>query len=172
MPAVTPTDAELQILQVLWDRGASTVREVHDRISKIKPIGYTTVLKQMQVMHQKRLVSRSERFRSHVYESSHSKSVTQRRLAGSMLRRVFDNSARGLLQSALAGRKVDTSELQEIRDLLKDLGGSHDGCALARRQRSLAGCDRLDVARRSVGDHGDRYPARRVADMAAARPRQ
>ena len=113
-----PTDAELEILRVLWDRGPSTVREIHDVIAVVKPIGYTTVLKQMQVMQQKGLLARSERFRSHVYESARTRAQTQRQLAASMLRQVFDGSARGLLQSALAGRKVDGRELEEIRQLV------------------------------------------------------
>ena len=118
MSMPSPTDAELEILRVLWDRGASTVREVHDAVSQVKPIGYTTILKQMQVMHQKGLLARSERFRSHVYEAAKSRSLTQRQLATSILHQVFDGSARGLLQSALAGRKVDAAELEEIRALL------------------------------------------------------
>jgi predicted transcriptional regulator len=119
MATPTPTDAELEILRVLWDRGAATVREVHDVIAEVKPIGYTTVLKQMQVMQHKGLLTRSERFRSHVYEPSQTRTQTQRQLASSMLRQVFDGSAHGLLQSALAGRKVDASELQDIRALLE-----------------------------------------------------
>src|SRR5687768_3704744 len=99
-----PTEAELGVLRVLWDRGASTVREVFETIAAGKTVGYTTVLKQMQVMHQKGLLSRSERFRSHVYEPAIERSATQRQLASSILRQAFDGSARGLLQSALAGR--------------------------------------------------------------------
>ena len=121
MSMPSPTDAELEILRVLWDRGPSTVREVHDAISPMKPIGYTTVLKQMQVMHQKGLLARSERFRSHVYEPSKSRGQTQRQIASSMLQQVFDGSARGFLQSALAGRKVDAAELREIRELLEQV---------------------------------------------------
>ncbi len=115
-----PTEAELGVLRVLWERGASTVREVFDVIAGGKDVGYTTVLKQMQVMHQKGLLRRSERFRSHVYEPAVDRSVTQRQLASSILRQAFDGSARGLLQSALAGRKVDAKELDEIRKLLDD----------------------------------------------------
>ncbi|MGH9309003.1 MAG: BlaI/MecI/CopY family transcriptional regulator [Vicinamibacterales bacterium] len=118
MTQSTPTDAELEILRILWTRGASTVREVYDDIARTKPVGYTTVLKQMQVMHKKGLLTRSERFRSHVYESVQTRTATQRHLAGALLRQVFDGSARGLLQSALAGRKVDRDELDEIRQLL------------------------------------------------------
>jgi BlaI family transcriptional regulator, penicillinase repressor len=118
-----PTEAELDVLRVLWDRGASTVREVFDVIARAKAVGYTTVLKQMQVMHQKGLLARSERFRSHVYEPAVERSVTQRQLAGSILEQAFGGSARGLLQSALAGRKVDATELDAIRRLLDE----HEG---------------------------------------------
>jgi len=115
-----PTEAELGVLRVLWERGASTVREVFDVIAAAKDVGYTTVLKQMQVMHQKGLLTRSERFRSHVYEPAVERSVTQRQLASTILQQAFDGSARGLLQSALAGRKVDAKELDEIRALLDE----------------------------------------------------
>ena len=115
-----PTEAELGVLRVLWDRGASTVREVFDVIASGKAVGYTTVLKQMQVMHQKGLLTRSERFRSHVYEPAVERSITQRQLASTILQQAFDGSARGLLQSALAGRKVDAKELDEIRQLLDE----------------------------------------------------
>ena len=117
----SPTEAELGVLRVLWDRGASTVREVFDVIAAAKDVGYTTVLKQMQVMQQKGLLTRSERFRSHVYEPAVERSVTQRQLASTILQQAFDGSARGLLQSALAGRKVDARELDEIRKLLDDV---------------------------------------------------
>jgi BlaI family transcriptional regulator, penicillinase repressor len=119
-PTPAPTEAELDVLRVLWERGASTVREVFDAIATAKTVGYTTVLKQMQVMHQKGLLTRSERFRSHVYEPAVDRSATQRQLAGSMLERAFGGSARGLLQSALAGRKVNAGELAEIRQLLDE----------------------------------------------------
>ncbi|PYR91782.1 MAG: transcriptional regulator [Acidobacteria bacterium] len=118
MTSPPPTDAELEILRIIWTRGPSTVREVHERISDMKTVGYTTVLKQMQVMHGKGLLARSDRFRSHVYEPVQSRTQTQRQLAASMLRQVFDGSARQLLQSALAGRKVDPRELKQIRELL------------------------------------------------------
>ena len=119
-PAPFPTDAELDVLRVLWQRGASTVREVFEGVCRSRPVGYTTVLKQMQVMHRKGLLSRSERFRSHVYEPAQTRARTQRQLAGALLRQVFDGSARGLVQSALAGRKVDARELAEIRRVLDE----------------------------------------------------
>ena len=120
MPHPAPTDAELEILRVLWERGPSTVREVHDLVARNKAIGYTTVLKQMQVMHQKGLLTRSERFRSHVYAPAQTQVQTQRQIATAVLRQVFDGSARELLQSALAGRKVDERELDEIRAVLEE----------------------------------------------------
>ena len=116
-----PTDAELELLRVLWERGPSTVREVHAAVSDGKGVGYTTILKQMQVMQRKGLVGRTERFRAHVYEAVEPRAKTERVLVHSLLRRVFDGSARGLLQSALAGRRVDAKELAEIRALLADL---------------------------------------------------
>src|SRR5262245_32104127 len=120
MTAPAPTDAELEILRVLWARGASTVRDVHDLVSRSKDVGYTTVLKQMQVMHRKGLLVRSDRHRSHVYEPAQSQAKTQRQLAGSILEQAFGGSARHLLQSALAGRKVDAQEIDEIRALLDE----------------------------------------------------
>jgi len=119
-PLPPPTDAELEILRVLWTRGASTVREIHDDIGASKAVGYTTVLKQMQVMHRKGLLKRSERFRSHVYEAARTRPATERQIVTTLLATVFDGSARGLLQSALAGRKVDAAELREIRQLLDE----------------------------------------------------
>ena len=117
-PLPAPTDAELDVLRVLWDRGESTVREVHEAVARLRNVGYTTVLKQMQVMHQKGLLTREERFKSHVYAPAQPRSATQRLLAGLLLRQAFDGSAHGLLQSALAGRRVDAQELAEIRTLL------------------------------------------------------
>jgi BlaI family transcriptional regulator, penicillinase repressor len=116
----SPTEAELEILRVLWECGPSTVREVHDVVGRSKAVGYTTVLKQMQVMHQKGLLTRSDRFRSHVYEPAQTQAKTQRQLAASVLEQAFDGSARQLLQSALAGRKVAPAELKAIRALLDE----------------------------------------------------
>ena len=119
--APSPTDAELDVLQVLWRQGPSTVREVHEAIARTKAVGYTTVLKQMQVMQEKGLLTRSERFRAHVYEPHAPRADTRRRLVHSLLSRAFDGSARELLQSALAGRRVDREELAEIRRLLDEV---------------------------------------------------
>jgi predicted transcriptional regulator len=119
-PLPTPTDAELEILTVIWDAGPSTVREVHDRLGVARSVGYTTVLKQMQVMHRKGLLRRSERFRSHVYEAVRTRPATERQIVAGLLSSVFNGSARGLVQSALAGRKIDARELQAIRKLLDE----------------------------------------------------
>jgi predicted transcriptional regulator len=127
MPLVvpSPTDAELDVLRVLWAHGPSTVREVHDVIARSKDVGYTTVLKQMQVMHRKGLLTRSERFRSHLYEPSQPQSRMKRKLAGALLHQVFGGSARALVQSALAGRRIDAGELAEIRALLEEHERKH-----------------------------------------------
>jgi BlaI family penicillinase repressor len=117
-----PTEAELDVLRVLWDRGAATVREVHEAVAAAKPVGYTTVLKQMQVMRRKGLVRRSERFRSHVYEAAQPRSDVQQHLVRTLLRQAFGGSARSLLQSALGRRKVSPKELAEIQTLLDEMG--------------------------------------------------
>jgi BlaI family transcriptional regulator, penicillinase repressor len=117
----SPTEAELEILRVLWSQGPGTVRDVHDSVRRAKPVAYTTILKQMQVMQQKGLLERSERYRSHVYRPGQPQAQVQKRLAQSLLSRAFGGSARGLLQSALAGRKVERAEIAEIRRLLDEL---------------------------------------------------
>ena len=112
-----PTEAELEILNILWTTGPGTVREVHTALSS-KQTGYTTVLKQMQVMAEKGLLKRSERFRSHVYEVRLPKQQTQKLLARNLLRRAFDGSTKNLVLGALSSQKVSPSELAEIRQML------------------------------------------------------
>src|SRR5215470_7980393 len=118
-----PTDAELEILTVLWSRGASTVREVHEAISKRKPAQYTTVLKLMQIMADKGIVRRDESARAHVYTASRPQEWTQRQLAGDLLQRAFAGSAKSLLIGALSARKASKDELAEIRKLLDEYEG-------------------------------------------------
>ncbi len=113
-----PTDAELEILNVLWQRGASTVRDVFDALGKTKPIGYTTVLKFMQIMADKGLVRRDEEQRAHVYTAMVPQAETQRQMVSDLLRRAFDNSASQLVMQALANKKTSPQELAEIRRLL------------------------------------------------------
>src|SRR5579862_936758 len=115
-----PTAAELQILQVLWDRGPSTVREVHDALNEEKTLGYTTVLKLMQIMTAKGLVRRDEQQRAHVYEAWQPAEKTKRQFAADMLQRVFDGSASDLMMHALADRRGSKEEVAELRRLLED----------------------------------------------------
>lgn len=115
-----PTDAELEILAVLWSRGPSTVRAVHETIARRKPARYTTVLKQMQVMAEKGLLRRDETQRSHVYEAARTREWTQRQLAGDLLQRAFGGSARSLMLGALSARKASKEELGELRRLLDE----------------------------------------------------
>lgn len=113
-----PTDAELDILAALWRLGPSTVREIFEALGKNS--GYTTTLKQMQVMTEKGLLVRNERFRSHVYEASIPKERTQQELAGDMLRRAFGGSAANLVLGALRAQPASEADLVEIRRLLKE----------------------------------------------------
>jgi len=115
-----PTDAELAILRVLWQRGPSTVREVWEQLSPKQHTGYTTVLKQMQVMAEKGLLARSEQFRSHVYEARIAKEQTQRQLTRNLVRRAFDGSAKNLVLGALSSQKVSAKDLAEIRSILDE----------------------------------------------------
>jgi predicted transcriptional regulator len=117
-PPPLPTDAELDILAVLWRLGAATVREVHTALGKGST--YTTTLKQMQVMNEKGLVVRSERFRSHVYEAGVPKEQTRQAVVGDLLRRAFDGSARNLMLGALAAEPASAEELREIRRMIED----------------------------------------------------
>jgi predicted transcriptional regulator len=114
-----PTDAELEILTVLWARGPSTVREVHGAIAQRKPALYTTVLKMLQIMAEKSLVRRDERQRAHVYSASRPREWTQRQLAGDLLQRAFGGSASSLLLGALSAQKATPEELAEIRRMIE-----------------------------------------------------
>jgi BlaI family penicillinase repressor len=122
-PSRKPTDAELAILRVLWSRGPSTVRQVADDLDR--EAGYTTVLKLLQIMTEKRLVVRDESARTHVYRASFTEDQTQRQLIADLLDRAFDGSAGKLVMQALASKKASPAELEEIRKLLnKHRGGS------------------------------------------------
>ena len=117
-PASLPTGAELDILAVVWRLGPSTVREVHEALGKDN--GYTTTLKQMQVMTEKGLLLRSERFRSHVYEAGIPKQQTQLQIAGDLLTRAFDGSAASLVLGAVSAKPASDEELDEIRRMLDE----------------------------------------------------
>ena len=115
-----PTEAELEILTVLWSRGPSTVRDVHEVSRARKPTQYTTVLKLLQIMAEKRLVERNEEARAHVYQASRPREWTQRQIAGDLLERAFGGSAKNLVVGALSARKTSKEELAEIRKLLDE----------------------------------------------------
>lgn len=115
-----PTDAELEILNVLWSRGPSTVRDVYDVIAERKPTQYTTVLKLLQIMAEKGLVRRDEQQRAHIYEAARPREWTQQQLAGDLLRRAFNGNARSLMLGALSAKKATREELSELRRLLDD----------------------------------------------------
>jgi BlaI family penicillinase repressor len=114
-----PTASELEILRVLWTRGPSTVREVHDSLSEKKSLGYTTVLKLLQIMTTKGTVRRNETQRAHVYEAVLPAEHTKRQLAGDMLQRVFEGSASQLMMHALGG-KASREEIEKLRRMLDD----------------------------------------------------
>ncbi|MDQ3907300.1 MAG: BlaI/MecI/CopY family transcriptional regulator [Acidobacteriota bacterium] len=115
-----PTDAELEILSVLWRRGPSTVREVHEHLSGRKSAGYTTVLKLMQIMTVKGLVERDERDRAHRYRARLAQEQTQRQLLSHLLERAFEGSAAKLVMQALSSKRASREELARIRELLDD----------------------------------------------------
>jgi BlaI family penicillinase repressor len=118
-----PTDAELEILRVLWDRGPSTVREVHDELSRRRAMGYTTVLKLLQIMAEKGSVRRDETERAHLYEARFPREDTERQLVGDLVDRAFGGSAARLVMQALSGRSASSDELSDIRRLLDSLEG-------------------------------------------------
>jgi predicted transcriptional regulator len=115
-----PTSSELEILHVLWERGPSTVREVHEALNAKRPIGYTSVLKLMQIMTAKGTVRRNVQQRAHVYEAVQAEEKTKQQLARDVLQRVFDGSASELMMHALAGRKASKEEIEEMRRLLNE----------------------------------------------------
>ena len=117
-----PTDAELAILQVLWQRGPRTVREVYEQIKPTRGVGYTTVLKFLQLMHEKGLVRRDESRRTHIYRASLSRARAQRQLVKDMLEKAFGGSAAQLAVRALSTGNASAEERAEIRKLLDKLG--------------------------------------------------
>src|ERR687898_2484935 len=129
--APRPTDAELAILRVLWERGPSTVRQVHDvLVERVGPTAYTTALKLLQIMTEKGLVRRDDTDRTHIYQARLSEEQTQRQLVRDLLDRAFGGSASKLVMQALAAKRASAEELVEIRRLLD---GRKDG---ARREDS------------------------------------
>jgi BlaI family transcriptional regulator, penicillinase repressor len=115
-----PTNAELEILTVLWSIGPATVRDVYDAISRRRRAEYSTTLKFMQIMAEKGLLLRNQKQRAHVYEPAKSREWTQRQLAGDLLDRAFSGSAKALLIGALSARKVSKDELEELLKFLDE----------------------------------------------------
>lgn len=113
--APRPTDAELSILRILWARGPSTVRQVHEQLASERPAAYTTALKLLQIMTEKGLVERDERDRTHIYRARLSEETTQRQLVRDLLDRAFGGSAGKLVMQALAARRASAEELIDIR---------------------------------------------------------
>ena len=118
-----PTDVELAILRALWQRGPSTVREVHGALSGSRDTGYSTTLKMMQVMLEKGLLKRDDSVRPQVYVPAQAEEQTQRQMLDDLLSKVFGGSARKLVMRAVESERVSAAELAEIRKLLKDVEG-------------------------------------------------
>jgi predicted transcriptional regulator len=118
---IKPTDSELEILNVLWEIGPGTVRDVHEALGKSKDAGYTTTLKLMQIMHEKGLLKRDESNKSHVYTANVSQEKTQGHLVKRMIDNVFNGSASQLVMQALGNHKTSSKELEEIRKYLDEV---------------------------------------------------
>ena len=114
-PAPRPTDAELAILRILWERGPSTVRQVHDILGQERTAAYTTALKLLQIMTEKGLVERDERDRTHIYRARLSEETTQRQLVRDLVDRAFGGSSTKLVMQALATKRASADELRDIR---------------------------------------------------------
>src|ERR1043165_7238367 len=120
---VKPTESELEILQILWRNGTSTVRDVHEELARTKDVGYTTTLKLMQIMHEKGLVKRDESMRTHVYQAAVNKEKTQRHLLSKMIDTLFGGSSTQLVLQALGNgeRIVSVEQLEQIQKLIDNL---------------------------------------------------
>lgn len=116
-----PTESELEILSILWEKGNATVREVHEVVSTTKDVGYTTTLKLMQIMNEKGLVTRNETAKTHIYIPSYSKDQAQEVYVGKMIKTLFSGSTAGLVMQALGNQKPNQDELNEIKKLIESL---------------------------------------------------
>lgn len=118
---IKPTESELEILNILWEKGPSTVREVHEVLEKNKEVGYTTTLKLMQIMHDKKLLKRDTGARSHVYTSNVSQEKTQGQLLKRLIDSMFNGSASQLVMQALGNHKTNKQELEQIKRYLDEM---------------------------------------------------
>ncbi|MDX1937929.1 MAG: BlaI/MecI/CopY family transcriptional regulator [Flavihumibacter sp.] len=118
---IKPTDGELEILAVLWEKGTASVRDVHEVLAKTKDVGYTTTLKLMQIMNEKGLVRRDQSSKTHFYQAAITKEKTQKQLVGKMIDSLFGGSPAQLVLQALGNYKANDEELKEIEQLLENL---------------------------------------------------
>ncbi|RBL89245.1 MULTISPECIES: BlaI/MecI/CopY family transcriptional regulator [Chitinophaga] len=118
---IKPTESELEILSILWEKGPCTVREVHDILSETKDAGYTTTLKLMQIMHEKELLERDTSSKTHVYKAAVSQEKTQQQLLNKMIDTVFGGSASKLVLQALGHHRSSEAELDQIRQYLSEM---------------------------------------------------
>ncbi|TAD88913.1 MAG: BlaI/MecI/CopY family transcriptional regulator [Bacteroidetes bacterium] len=118
---IKPTESELEVLQILWETGGSTVRFVNDKLNEHREVGYTTTLKIMQLMHEKGLLNRDDSERSHLYTAQYSREVAQKTFLDRLTETVFGGSAMRLVMQALGNRKTSTSELDEIKKLIEQI---------------------------------------------------
>lgn len=118
---IKPTESELEILQVLWEKGQATVREVHEKLLVVKDVGYTTTLKLMQIMFEKGLVLRDDSSRTHIYMPACDKKNTQKELLGKFISNLFGGSSSQLVLQALGSQKVSQQEIEDIQQLLNEL---------------------------------------------------
>jgi BlaI family transcriptional regulator, penicillinase repressor len=119
--AIKPTESELEILQVLWQKKTATVREVHDELSKSRDIGYTTALKLLQIMFEKGLVTRDDSSKTHIYIPAVTREKTQKQLVGKMINTLFSGSSTELVMQALGNQQTSKEELDEIQKMLDNL---------------------------------------------------
>jgi BlaI family transcriptional regulator, penicillinase repressor len=120
---IKPTEAELEILQVIWENGPSTVRQINDLLNTKRPVGYTTTLKLLQIMAQKNIVSVDKNQRTHIYDAHLKQEETQKRLVDQFLETAFSGSAKTLVMQVLGNKKPNKRELDEIKELISKLEG-------------------------------------------------
>jgi len=118
---IRPTEAELEILKVLWENGPSTVRLVNERLNEKKKVGYTTTLKIMQIMIDKQILTRKKKGKTHIYKPILKENETQSLLIDKLLKIAFGGSASKLVMQTLGDRKTSKEELQKIKDLIANL---------------------------------------------------
>ena len=120
--SLLPTEVELQILQILWETGPATVREIHNRISEYKETNYATTVKMLVVMLEKHLVSRDDSIRPQVYRAAVTQTKTQRNMLNDLVRKVYEGSTKSLIMQALSGKNTSQEDIDEIRSLLNEMG--------------------------------------------------